>query len=294
MIENQSFSELKGISQGIQRTIDSPPEWLPCLHDGGHLVVVGGAEDRIRKKDILRRFTELSGGIGSRILVVAIASETPEVIFDVYKRAFSHLGVTDVRGLLCTTRDELQQLDPFEMLDGVTGIYFSGGDQLRISSILGGTRFQNLMEHMIRSGVTFGGTSAGASAMSDAMIIGWDPSEQPLAGNVRMCSGLGVLRHMVIDQHFTERNRLNRLITAVAHHPGYLGVGVDEDTAAIISADGSLNVLGAGTVTIVDGTGIKDCNIAAAAPHHPFSVTGLKVHVLSIENQFNLNNREVM
>lgn len=258
---------------------------------GANIVVVGGAEDRVRQKLILRRFVELSGGADAKILVVAVASETPEAIFEAYRRVFEKIGAREVRGLVTTTRDELRQIDASVLLDGITGIYLSGGDQLRISSILGGTAFAQLMEHQIRSGCTLGGTSAGASAISDTMIIGWDPSDQPLVDNIRLSSGLGILRHLVIDQHFTQRNRLSRLITAVAYHPGYLGIGVDEDTAAVISPEGLLQVVGSGTVTIVDGSEISQCNVAETPANHPFSVVGLKIHVLSSENAYQLNER---
>lgn len=258
---------------------------------GSHLLVVGGAEDRSRQKLILRRFVELSGGENACILVVAIASETPQAVYKGYVHAFSQLGARQVRGLLTTSRSEIRGLDAASLLDRVTGVYFSGGDQLRIAALLGGTRFYALLEDMIRSGCTVGGTSAGASAISDTMIIGWEPSERPLAGNIRMSSGLGIVRHVVIDQHFSQRRRLSRLITAVSHHPGYLGVGVDEDTAALIHPDGVMRVIGSGTVTIVDGSDISDCNVAEAPSDHPLSVVGMKVRVLSTESSFDLNTR---
>jgi len=265
--------------------------WTHPTPHGSSFVIVGGAEDRIRQKVILRRFVELSGGSDACILVVCVASETPDAIFEAYRRALEKLGVREVRSLLTTTRDELRRVDGASLLKGVTGIYFSGGDQLRISSILGGTEFFSMMQHQIQGGCVLGGTSAGASAMSDSMIIGWEPSDQPLPDNIRMSSGLGILRHMVIDQHFSERNRLSRLITAVAYHPGYLGVGIDEDTAAIIGPDGVLRVLGSGTVTIVDGSEISHCTVAEAPSNHAFSVIGLKIHVLDEESAYDLNER---
>lgn len=265
--------------------------WAQALAKGTDLLIVGGAEDRLRQKTILRKFVELAGGKDAKILVISIASETPEIIYEAYHHAFNKIGVSEVRGLLTTSRDDLRDIDAAKLLDGITGIYFSGGDQLRISTMLGGTQFFFIMEQMVRSGVTLGGTSAGASAISDTMIIDWEPSDQPVAHNIRLSSGLGILRHMVIDQHFTERNRLNRLITAVAYHPGYLGIGIDEDTAIHVSPDGILSVIGSGTVTIVDGSDISECNIAEVRSHQPFSIVGLKMHVLAVDSAYNLNHR---
>jgi cyanophycinase len=259
--------------------------------EGNYLVVVGGAEDRIRQKLILRKFVELSGGAEAKILIISIASETPEIVHDTYRRIFENLGVAEIRGMTAVTREEIRKCDAASLLDGITGIYMTGGDQLRLASLIGGTEFQMLFEHHLRAGCTLGGTSAGASAISDTMIIDWEPSDQPLAGNVRLSAGLGVLRNIIIDQHFTQRNRLSRLITSVAYQPGYLGIGIDEDTAIVVSPDGLLEVMGMGTVTIVDGSEISYCNITEVSRNEPFSIVGLKIHVLSPEHGYDLGTR---
>lgn len=260
--------------------------------EGNYLVIVGGAEDRVRQKLILRKFVELSGGDKAKILVISIASETPDVVHETYRRIFQSLGVSEIRGLTALTRDEVRKCDAAGLLAGITGIYMTGGDQLRLASLIGGTEFQLLFEHHLRNGCTLGGTSAGASAISDTMIIDWEPSDQPLSDNVRLSAGLGILRNIIIDQHFTQRNRLNRLITAIAYHPGYLGIGIDEDTAIVVSPEGMLEVMGNGTVTIVDGADISYCNVSEVPRNEPFSVVGLKIHVLSPEHGYDLRERK--
>lgn len=263
----------------------------PAPHGDGTVLIVGGAEDREDRKLILDHFRQVCGGDEACILVIGVASEMPDEIVAVYDTAFRDLGVREVRGITARNRSELLALDVAPLLEGITGVYFGGGDQLRICAILGGTLFHDRLQALIAAGLPVGGTSAGASAISDTMIIGWDPSDQPLADNIRLSSGLGILQQLIIDQHFTERSRLSRLITSVAYHPGYLGIGIDEDTAAICTRQGVLSVIGSGTVTIVDGSEISECNVVETPSNHPFSVIGMKIHVLSTDHHFDLLHR---
>ncbi len=248
---------------------------------GGHLLVIGGAEDKYNERRILRKFLELAGGPAARILIVPVASDYPEFAADVYTQAFRHLGVANPRVLRVTSRQDAFNADPDDLLDGVTGVFISGGDQMRLTSIIGGTRFADRLRQMVRgTDIVLAGTSAGAAGMSTSMIVRGDSSAHPQKSAVRLSPGLGFLKNIIIDQHFSERGRMSRLLTAVSYNPYNLGVGIDENTAIILDKKGTLEVIGEGTVTIVDGSEISFNEIAEVDDHRPFAVCGAKIHIL--------------
>jgi len=248
---------------------------------GGHLLVIGGAEDKYNERRILRKFLELAGGPDARILIVPVASDYPEFAADVYTQAFRHLGVANPRVLRVTSRQDAFNADPDDLLDGVTGVFISGGDQMRLTSIIGGTRFADRLRQMVRgTDIVLAGTSAGAAGMSTSMIVRGDSSAHPQKSAVRLSPGLGFLKNIIIDQHFSERGRMSRLLTAVSYNPYNLGVGIDENTAIILDKKGTLEVIGEGTVTIVDGSEISFNEIAEVDDHRPFAVCGAKIHIL--------------
>src|SRR5688500_1382777 len=248
---------------------------------GGHLLVIGGAEDKYNERRILRKFLELTGADGAEILIVPVASDFPEFAADVYTQAFRNLGVANPRVLRATSRQDVVQADPDELLDGVKGVFITGGDQMRLVSILGGTKFSDKLRHMVRdSNIVLAGTSAGAAGMSTAMIVRGESTPHPHKNSVRLSPGLGFLKNIIIDQHFTERGRISRLITAVSYNPYNLGIGIDENTAIILDKEGNLEVFGAGSITIVDGSGITYNEIAEVGDHQAFSVCGAKIHIL--------------
>lgn len=248
---------------------------------GGHLLVIGGAEDKYNERRILKKFLSLAGGDKAEILIVPVASDYPEFAADVYVQAFRNLGVANPRVLRATSRQDVFQADADALLDGVTGVFISGGDQMRLVSILGGTKFaQKLRDMVSETDIVLAGTSAGAAGMSTAMIVRGDSAPHPHKNSVRLSPGLGFLKNIIIDQHFTERGRISRLITAVSYNPYNLGIGIDENTAIILDKDGVLEVFGQGAVTIVDGSQITYNEIAEVDDFESFSVCGVQMHII--------------
>jgi cyanophycinase len=248
---------------------------------GGHLLVIGGAEDKYNERRILRKFIQLAGDENAVVLIIPAASDFPEFAADIYVQAFRKLGVAAPRVLRATSRQEIINADVDALLDGVTGIFISGGDQMRLTSIMGGTVLAQRIEALVRdTDIVLAGTSAGAAGMSSSMIVRGESVSHPQRNSVRLSPGLGFLKNIIIDQHFTERGRISRLITAVSYNPYNLGIGIDENTAIILDKDGNLEVFGAGTVTIVDGTKITYNEVAEVGETDPFSVCGVQLHVL--------------
>jgi len=248
---------------------------------GGHLLVIGGAEDKYNERRILKKFLELSGGEKAEVLIVPVASDFPEFAADVYTQAFRNLGVANPRVLRATSRQDVFQANADELLDGVTGVFITGGDQMRLVSLLGGTEFATKLRRMVRdTDVVLAGTSAGAAGMSTTMIVRGEATSHPHKNSVKLSPGLGFLKNIIIDQHFTERGRISRLITAVSYNPYNLGIGIDENTAIILDGDGVLEVFGQGAATIVDGSQITYNEIAEVDEFQSFSVCGVQLHVL--------------
>jgi cyanophycinase len=248
---------------------------------GGHLLVIGGAEDKYNERRILKKFLELAGGDKAEVLIVPVASDYPEFAADVYTQAFRNLGVANPRVLRATSRQDVFGANPDELLDGVNGVFMTGGDQMRLVSILGGTSFAAKLRRMVSTTpIVLAGTSAGAAGMSTSMIVRGESTSHPHKSSVRLSPGLGFLKNIIIDQHFTERGRISRLITAVSYNPYNLGIGIDENTAIILNSQGVMEVFGAGSATIVDGSKITYNEIAEVADHESFSVCGVQLHVL--------------
>lgn len=248
---------------------------------GGHLLVIGGAEDKYNERRILKKFLELAGGPKAEILIVPVASDFPEFASDVYTQAFRNLGVANPRVLRATSRQDVVQANADKLLDGISGVIMTGGDQMRLVSILGGTRLADKMRALVRdTPLVLAGTSAGAAAMSTSMIVRGEPSSHPHKNAVKLSPGLGFLKNIIIDQHFTERGRISRLITAVSYNPYNLGIGIDENTAIILDGKGILEVFGQGSATIIDGSEITFNEIAEVSENEAFSICGVQFHVL--------------
>jgi cyanophycinase len=248
---------------------------------GGYLVIIGGAEDKYNERRLLRKFVALAGETEARILIVPVASDYPEFSADVYTQTFRNLGLQQVKVLRATSRQAVIDADAESLLKDVTGVFISGGDQMRLVSMLGGTEFARLLEERVRhTPLVLAGSSAGAAGMSATMIVRGDATSHPNKNAIRLSPGLGILQNVIIDQHFSERGRLSRLVTAVSYNPRQLGIGIDENTAVIISSDGTLEVCGHGTVTIVDGSRITYNDIAEVEDAQPFAVAGLQLHIL--------------
>ena len=248
---------------------------------GGHLLVIGGAEDKYNERRILKKFLELAGGEHAEVLIVPVASDFPEFASDIYVQAFRRLGVANPRVLRATSRQDVVSIDADALLDGVTGVFITGGDQMRLVSILGGTLFaQKLRKIVSETDLVLAGTSAGAAGMSTSMIVRGESTPHPQRNSVSLSPGLGFLKNIIIDQHFTERGRISRLVTAVSYNPYNLGIGIDENTMIILDKEGMLEVFGAGTVTIVDGSHITYNEIAEVGDHQAFSVCGVTLNIL--------------
>ena len=248
---------------------------------GGHLLVIGGAEDKYNERRILKKFLELAGGDKAEVLIVPVASDFPEFAADVYTQAFRNLGIANPRVLRATSRQDVVHADVERLTDGVTGVFMTGGDQMRLVSLLGGTKLAEALRKKVReTNVVMAGTSAGAAAMSTSMIVRGEPSSHPHKNAVKLSPGLGFLKNIIIDQHFSERGRISRLITAVSYNPYNLGIGIDENTAIILDGKGVLEVFGQGTTTIVDGSQISFNEIAEVADNEAFSICGVQFHVL--------------
>jgi cyanophycinase len=254
----------------------------------GILMPIGGAEDRRSDRVILKRFVELCGSSNARIVVIPSASGFPHETAKTYKSLFSDLGAGSVFEFHVNSRQQANDPASIQLLNDVTGIFFTGGDQLRLLSLIGATRFaQSIRSHHL-NGIHIAGTSAGASALSLQMIAFGRSGTVPSQRMVQIAAGLGLTESLIIDQHFSQRNRLGRLMTAVALNPHRIGIGVDEDTALMIAPDGCCEVIGAGSVTVVDGRQLEYSDIYAAKRYEPFTLTGVHVQKLRTGMQIHL------
>ena len=261
------------------------------LQQAGELIIIGGAEDKEGDCKILKEFVRLSGGSKARILVITTATESPQEAGKKYKRIFNDLGSQQVETLDVNERD--QAFDPVALskVKEATGIFFTGGDQLRITSLIGGTSLDTSLHEAHVKGTILAGTSAGASAISATMIVEGDAEEAPKLNAVSMAPGLGLLNDVVIDQHFDQRGRLGRLLTAVAQNPFILGIGIDEDTAIVVRDNGVFSVLGSQAVTVVDGRGITFSNVSEASNGQALALTDIKLHILPAGYKYHLKSR---
>ncbi|HUR42324.1 MAG TPA: cyanophycinase [Verrucomicrobiae bacterium] len=247
----------------------------------GHLVIIGGGEDRTGSKQILRRFIDLAGGQRSKIAVLTAASTEPEEIWRVYDRAFSELGVRQCVEVAVPSREVADSPDVLAALDGADAVFITGGDQKRLLAMLGGTKLDFALHDAFTSrGICIGGTSAGASAMSEHMLAeGTTDDHHPHKGMALLAAGFGFLPRVIVDQHFSQRRRLVRLLSAVAQNPYLLGVGIDEDTALVIRRNSGLEIVGEGAVTLVDGTHMTS-NILDAAHDEHLELLNIRLHLL--------------
>ena len=259
----------------------------------GALLAIGGAEDKLGKRSVLRSFVALSGGEDAKIAVVPTASSLGPEVVEVYDALFRKLGARDVVPARPETREHADDPELAARLDDVTGIFMTGGNQLKLSSIVNGTRFGDAIRAAHERGATVGGTSAGASIQSSHMVAFGSGGATPKQRMTQLAAGLGLVRDCVIDQHFDQRNRYGRLLMIVAQSPSLLGIGVDEDTAAIISNEGGrqiMRVTGRGAVTVLDGRNVVS-NAHEARSTAPLLASGVVMHVLPAGAVFNLTEK---
>jgi cyanophycinase len=265
----------------------------------GPVMPIGGAEEKNGRKDddaILSRFVDLAGGKRARIAVIPTASEEPEAAGQRYVEVFGKLGAKAVDVLEVNERPEANEDPALELLSQATGIFITGGDQARLVSLLSGTKVMECIRLRNAEGVTVAGTSAGASIVASHMLVGGTG----LAGNsndaaarkamVELVAGFGLLQDLIIDQHFSERGRLGRLLSAFAANPGLVGIGLDEDTAIVIDREGKLEVLGSGMVTLIDGRNATS-DYFEREIGDVLTVVDSSLHVLGPGRRFELNTR---
>ena len=256
----------------------------------GYIIPIGGGEDKGLEPAVLSRFVEIAGGDKAEIVILPTAS-TLESTGPLYEELFDGLGAASVRSMPIATREDCNDPAHVESCEQATGIFITGGNQLRLSTILGGTDVAQTLRRVNAQGVPIAGTSAGASIMSEHMIAGGEGDSGPAEGGAVLAPGLGLTNAGVIDQHFSERYRLGRLISAIALNPFLLGIGIDEDTGAFIDPDGVAEIVGSGTVTIVDGADLTYSSAHAANRKEGLGMLGLKLDILHEGCRYDLNAR---
>src|SRR5579871_353439 len=266
------------------------PSRVPEGQQRGWIIAIGGAENKENDRRILERFVKAAGGDRADLVVIPTASRVHETGCR-YERLFSELGTARVSVLDFDTRRDCHEAGRLTRLEQASGVFFTGGNQLRLTTLLGGTPVAKLIRVRNAHGVTVGGTSAGASILSEHMIAFGDEGSAVISGSVRLAPGLGLTNRFIIDQHFRQRDRLGRLITALAYNPFAIGIGLDEDTAAFIAPDETVEVQGSGGVTIVDGSEVSFSSIGEVSEGQPVCVLGLRLHILVAGATFNLHTR---
>ena len=274
----------------------SAPQRLAPTTDGGPVgpvMVIGGAEDKLGERVILSRFAQLAGGDRARIVVISTASSLGDAATELYRHIFARVGAVNVTGLRPETREEANDPRTVEALKDVTGIFMTGGNQLRLSSVIGGTKLGEAILDAHGRGVVVAGTSAGASAVATHMMAFGSSGATPKHRMAHVSVGLGLVVNVVVDQHFEQRTRLGRLLAVVAQSPSLIGLGLDEDTAAIIDANDVLEVIGRGSVTIVDGSDVIT-DAFQTTGHKPMMVSNARLHSLPSGYRFDLRGRRVL
>ena len=259
------------------------------------VMIIGGAEDKIHGRQILQAFFQRSGGANATIAIIPSASREPAIIGHRYQSIFEEMGAKAIEVLDIQDRDHCDNSAWNAYVESCTGIFLTGGDQLRLCGLLAETPFMEIVRRRAQQGsVTLAGTSAGAAVMGLQMIAGGGSGESPNRSLVDMTTGLGIVPEVIVDQHFHNRNRMARLMSAIASYPDKLGIGIDEDTCALFEHDGVFQVIGKGTVTVVDPGEVSFTNCLNVEAHEPISIHNLRVHILSHGDRYNFLDRNVL
>jgi cyanophycinase len=256
----------------------------------GFIIPIGGAEEKVRGPAILKRFVEICGGDDATIAIIPTASKDPETAGR-YERLFKDLGCNETPVLPLETRRECDSTKWVDVLARADGVFLTGGNQLRLSTTLGGTKVASALRRRNQEGMHVAGTSAGAAIMSEHMIAFGREGSTPRANMVTLAPGLGFTRRLIIDQHFRQRDRIGRLLTAVSYNPNSVGLGLDEDTAAFLGPNEVLEVAGSGAITIIDPAGVEHSSMDSTNEHEPVSIIGVRLHVLVEGGTFDLRSR---
>ena len=269
-----------------------------CPTPAGILTVIGGKEKKdpdnpAVKSDILQKFTELTGKKYANILVVTSGSDEPKPMFDEYKKAFNELGHTAITHIHHDVRKNVLEDDRLlQKLSTADAVFFTGGDQLKLTALYGGSPFlTELKQRYIKTPIVVGGTSAGAMAMSTPMIYAGSKEDQEISGEIKVTTGLEFLKDVCIDTHFVNRSRFVRLAQVIATNPGSIGIGIEEDTAIIVRNSLEAEVIGSGTVILIMGFSIVAADMDNFTEKKPVSVRNLKVDILAPGDKFHIEQR---
>jgi cyanophycinase len=257
----------------------------------GYIIPIGGAEEKLNNPQILDRFVEICGGLDARIGIIPTASELEDTGRN-YEKLFRKIGVKHTRVLPFITREDCQNGVDVDYIKKCDGVFMTGGNQLRLSTTLGGTRVAKLIRRRNAEGMHVAGTSAGAAFMPEHMIAGGSEGSTPSPDMVTMAPGLGLTNAFIIDQHFRQRDRLGRLLTALAYNPFAVGIGLDEDTAAFIRPGDELEVVGSGGITVIDPTHLSYSSMDRAARGEPVSLIDITLHILVSGGRFDIATRK--
>ena len=255
-------------------------------------MAIGGAEDKMKGRRVLKAFLAMAGGDQARIAVIPAASGQAEQVGALYHALFRDLGAPTVEVLQISSRTEAQDSGRVALLDQMTAIFLTGGNQLRLATLLGGTTLAQAIRRRNGDGVVVAGTSAGASILCQHMIAFGRSGERPSQRMVQLSPGLGLTNRVVIDQHFRQRGRTGRLMVAVAYNPFLIGIGIDEDTAAIIDPQNVVRIVGRGSVVIVDGGDLTYTDAHEVKRHAPVTILNMRLHILTEGFRYDLINRQ--
>ncbi|KGK90676.1 MULTISPECIES: cyanophycinase [unclassified Clostridium] len=256
-----------------------------------NLIIIGGAEDKEGDKNILKEVCSHIDKDKDELLIATVASGVPEELGDQYKYIFSGLGVKNIAILNVKERKDAYDDYHVNLISRASIVFFTGGDQLRITSLIGGTPLYRMMKKRYEEGCMFVGTSAGASVMSDTMIVTGPEEESPRKCTLKMAPGLGLIKGVIIDQHFAQRGRIGRLLVGISENPESIGIGIDEDTAIIVNREAQFSVIGSGAVYVIDGSEITKTNVSEQNPDEILSICNIKMHILKKDDKYDLNRR---
>jgi cyanophycinase len=255
----------------------------------GTLLIIGGSEDKSGEMRILRRVAKHAED--KKMVVVTVASQVPLEVWDTYKKIFRKLKVPNVVHFAAEQHEDACNPQSLSLFDGANTVFFTGGDQLKITTKIGGTLIFDRILEIYQKGGMIAGTSAGAAAMGKNMLVGIIGTDSHKVGNWHMAPGLGFVEDLIIDQHFAQRGRIARLLSAVALNPGVLGVGIDEDTSILVKGS-QFEVIGSNAVYIVDGHNISSTNVCQAAAERTMSMHDVRLHILAQSESFDLITRK--
>lgn len=253
---------------------------------------IGGAEDKLDNKVILSEFVEHAGGSKARIAIVPTASSIESAGLR-YKAIFLGMGVENAEVVYIGSREDANEGDSLDIISKATGIFLTGGNQMRLSAIIGGTKFEQMVRERNAAGVIVAGTSAGASILSAHMVALGSSGATPKLRMAQMFAGFGLISNVIIDQHFRQRDRIGRLLSLVAGNPGLLGLGIDEDTAAVIDDSGMMKVVGRHSITIVDGSHMVS-DIFQVKRYGEITISDARLHVLGAGKTFDMTARKLV